>query len=407
MLFIKLGRNKAIPKAQYIQDLFFIWQHVHDILHLSGIFCLYHEVIYNMLQKLILNNYRCFSDSEICFKKISIFVGSNNAGKSTIIEALRIIATVCQRFRNASYSVAPPRLNLPWGTKGFVVNLESLKIDLRTIVHQYQSEVNATITAQFDNNVQIIVRLSPDLVFASISVNGTYISKRVETQRVGELHLFIMPQLGLIREEEPRLTMETIKKDMSTRLSSRHFRNELLAYRDLHFETFKALAQSTWPGLRINELIYEAEEDHVKLFVYDANYAAEIGLMGRGLQMWLQIIWFISRCSALDTIVLDEPDVYMHPDMQLKILKLVRNRFNQVVIATHSVEIISGVEPNQIITVDRTTRKMQYSASLRAVQEVISNLGSDYNLSLARLGNAKKCVLSKGRTLRHYLESKI
>ena len=122
--------------------------------------------------------------------------------------------------------------------------------------------------------------------------------------------------------------------------------------------------------------------------------------MGSGLQMWLQIVWFISRCPTNATIILDEPDVYMHPDLQRKILRIVKARFPQVIIATHSVEIISDVEPHQIVTVDKSTRKMHYANNYKAVQTVINNLGSEHNLSLIRLGNARKCLFVEGKDIK-------
>jgi len=353
-----------------------------------------------LLQKIILSNYRCFSNSELYFKDISVIVGSNNAGKSTIIEALRIIAITSQKLRYSTYHEAPEQLNLPKRILGIAVNIDSLKIDLRTIVHQYQEDIAAEITAIFNNKVRIIVYLTPNIVFATVFHDEKNITRKAEAMKIGDLHLCVMPQIGLIREQETKLTQETIKKDMSSRLSSRHFRNELLMLKEDCFETFRDTAQKTWPNLRINDLCYDIDTENVELYVYDANYAAEIGLMGSGLQMWLQIIWFISRCSEYDTVVLDEPDVYMHPDMQIKILKIVQERFQQVIIATHSVEIISDVDPDKIVTVDRDTRKMRYSTSFKAVQEVIVNLGSSYNLSLARLGIAKKCVFVEGEDIK-------
>lgn len=125
--------------------------------------------------------------------------------------------------------------------------------------------------------------------------------------------------------------------------------------------------------------------------------------MGSGLQMWLQMVWFISRCPTDCTVVLDEPDVYMHPDLQRRIYKIVSTRFKQVIIATHSVEIISAAEPHQIVTVDKSTRKMQYANNYKAVQSVITNLGSEHNLSLTRLGNSKKCVFVEGRDIKTLL----
>lgn len=67
---------------------------------------------------------------------------------------------------------------------------------------------------------------------------------------------------------------------------------------------------------------------------------AEVALMGHGLQMWLQTMWFLCRSSPTATVVLDEPDVYMHPDLQRRLVRLVRGRYPQIIIATHSVEIV-------------------------------------------------------------------
>lgn len=353
-----------------------------------------------MIQKLEFKNYRCFENSAIDFRNVSVVVGHNNAGKSTLIEALRIIGFVSQKFKYAVYVAAPHVLGLPAVIRGIKLNIDHLKIDLRTIVNQYKEDTFAQITAFFDNRVIIRVYLSEELVFAYVEAEGKIITQKSNALKIEDLDLYIMPQIGLIREEEPKLSEDTVKRDMSTRLSSRHFRNELYLYKEQYFQTFKDTAQSTWSGLRISDLSYEAGENRIDLMVFDANYAAEIGLMGSGLQMWLQIVWFISRCPIKGTIVLDEPDVYMHPDLQRRILKIVQNRFRQVIIATHSVEIISSVEPYQIVTIDKKTRKMQYAGNYRAVQEVINNLGSNHNLSLVRLGIAKKCIFVEGKDIK-------
>ena len=356
-----------------------------------------------MLKKLVFKNYRCFENSELSLRNIAILVGNNNAGKSTVIEALRIVAYITQRFRKANYISPPSLLGLPAITKGINLNLSILKIDLRTVVFQYKEDTFAEIHAYFDDDVKIEVYLSSDIAFATIENNGITIKKKQDTKQVNPLNLNVMPQIGLIREDELKLAKETIVRDMDTRLCSRHFRNELYMFKEEHYDTFVQIAQSTWPGLRINSLDYDMYENKMNLYVYDAEYSAEIGLMGSGLQMWLQMVWFISRCSPDCTIVLDEPDVYMHPDLQRKIYKIVASRFKQVIIATHSVEIISAAEPYQIVTINKATRKMQYANNYKAVQSVITNLGSEHNLSLTRLGNAKKCVFVEGNDVKTLL----
>jgi AAA15 family ATPase/GTPase len=47
-----------------------------------------------MLRTLRLRNYRCFRDHTVTFQPSTVVVGKNNAGKSTIVEALHLIAAV-------------------------------------------------------------------------------------------------------------------------------------------------------------------------------------------------------------------------------------------------------------------------------------------------------------------------
>lgn len=355
-----------------------------------------------MLNKIHFKNYRCFEDSEIDFRNTSIIVGQNNAGKSTIVEALRILSAVAQKFKRTNYISPPPSLNLPAVTKGVKINIDHLNIDLRSVVNQYREDegIFAEIEARFNKNTLIHVYLSSNIFFATIEVNKQQIRNKSAAGKVPDIQLYIMPQIGLIREDERRLSRDTINTHMDTRLSSRHFRNQLLLYKKDYFEEFRNIAQDTWSGLRIEDLEYVTNEDKIALLVYDSKFAAEIGLMGSGLQMWLQMVWFISRCPASGTIVLDEPDVYMHPDLQQKIFKIVQHKFNQTIIATHSVEIISSVEPKQIVTVDKNSRKMQYADSYSAVQDLVDNLGGINNLSLIRLGEARKCIFVEGKDMK-------
>ena len=53
-----------------------------------------------MLNVIELENYRCFENHKIDFRSTTIVVGQNNAGKSTIIEALRLVSIVSSRVLN-------------------------------------------------------------------------------------------------------------------------------------------------------------------------------------------------------------------------------------------------------------------------------------------------------------------
>lgn len=353
-----------------------------------------------MIKKMTLKNYRCFEDYTINFKDETLIVGENNAGKSTIIEALRIISVTANKlFKNRQYINANDSLNIPKNIRGFNLNLDTYKVDLRSIVYFYKENINAEIIAEFENNVIFKIYLNPECVFATIyNKSGENIKSITNAKKMNEndLKVNIMPHLNLIREKEKKLATETIERDQYTYLSSLHFRNEILLYKNDYFLKFKNIAEKIWSGLCIDDVEYSYDNDEVLFWIKDNQFTSELGLMGSGLQMYLQIIWFIAKNSSGATIILDEPDIYLHPNLQKKIFNYIKSMNTQIIIATHSVELISEADFKNVFQIDKTRRIQRYSNGLSNVQNIVEKIGSVQNMSLLRLGLSKKCIFVEG-----------
>jgi hypothetical protein len=201
--------------------------------------------------------------------------------------------------------------------------------------------------------------------------------------------------------DEPIRRPETIRRGDGTYLAPQHFRNQLWLYEDF-YEEFVSIAEATWPGLQITELKGDDlhPDESLKLLVRDTDFVGEVSLMGHGLQMWLQVVWFLARAPRNGTVVLDEPDVYMHPDLQRKLLGLVRREFKQLLIATHSVEIVTDVAPSSILSVDRRRPESGFVTSLPGLQEVVDGIGSVQNVQIARLMRSPSFYLVEGRDVK-------
>ncbi len=354
-----------------------------------------------MIDIIQLENYRCFEKTQIKLKEIAVFVGKNNAGKSSLIEALRLVALAIRKSTKAIYKELPGEFGTGLKIKGFKLDVEKIKIDLRGIVYLYEDKI-AKITVFLDSGNKIIIYLNSSYAYACVyDIDGRNITSKSKAELCEIESVEIMPQLGLIKENEKRLASDTVESDKDSYLFSRHFRNEIYQYKEDYWKEFVDLSERTWPGLKIKEIIYNfAEDEFIKLFVSDSRFLAELGLMGSGLQMWLQIMWFLSRTKGCTTIILDEPDVYMHPDLQRKLIRIIQKRYPQTIIATHSVEIIAEVESKNIITIDKRKRQMSYATDMKAVQKIVDNIGSINNLSLTRIGNARKCIFVEGDDLK-------
>jgi len=359
-----------------------------------------------MIKTLTLNNFKGFSNHTIPFCELSIIVGKNNAGKSTIVEALQLISLITNRYKKLTYVDIPAWLDLEVANRGVSPSLRGIEIGFRNIFHQY-AKPPAIIQCDFENGSKINLYINSDAeIYATIfNARGDLVSSQSIASRSDIPNIRILPQVAPLAIDEQILTPEYVQKARGSTLAPSHFRNQLNLSYDL-FPEFKSMAERSWPELQILELEGRGGlpgRDTLFLHVRDRGFVAEVSSMGHGLQMWLQIIWFLTYAKQNEIVVLDEPDVYMHADLQRRVIRMIRGRFKQILVATHSVEIMSEVSPENILIVDRDRPQSAYSTSLPAVQRIINNVGSTHNIHLARLWSSKKLLLVEGNDI-YYLK---
>lgn len=357
-----------------------------------------------MITGLHLTNFRGFEDHEVPLHKKTIIVGKNNAGKSTIVEALRLVSLVANRYERLIFHNVPRWLDLPKREKGVSPSLRNTEINLDSVFNNY-GDPPAVISALFESGANVTIYIGGEGEVHAVlrDHTGNLIVNSTLAQSLKLPDIYILPQVAPLLREEKVLTPEYVKRALFSSLSSIHFRNQLNVYYDDYFREFKELAESSWPGLRILDLEGRGQlpgEGKLSLLVQDSGFVAEAAWMGHGLQMWLQAMWFLTNeFDPNDTIILDEPDVYMHADLQRRLVRLMRNRGEQIIIATHSTEILAEVEPEHVLVVDRKRSESKFATSLPAVQRVLENIGSAHNIQLTRLWSARRFLLVEGKDI--------
>ena len=347
-----------------------------------------------MLKQLNITNFRCYEKSTIHFNGTSILVGRNNAGKSTMIEALKIISSVTRKYKTLRFT-APPEWVSRESDYGVSPNVENMNISDRGLFYMYGNPP-AVIEAFFSNGSSIKAYVGEGLdIFATITdQDGCSVRNTREAKNANIPVIEVLPQISAVLDNEKVLKKTTVDGNRSTRLASRNFRNQLFYYQD-SFPVFQKLAEMTWEGLKVNpvESIFTDEGRMLQFFLRVGNFEAEIGWMGHGLQMWVQTMWFISQCSECDIVVLDEPDVYMHADLQRRLVRFITPLFAQIIIATHSLEIIEEVPSECIIPVDSHKRTIKTIGDEAPLHKLAEELGSPLNIDLARLFVSNKFIV--------------
>jgi hypothetical protein len=353
------------------------------------------------LVSLQLRNYRGFRDHTISFRPSTILVGRNNAGKSTIVEALRFVSLITSRYRHLTFSPAPGWSTFPRGHRGVSPSLGQLEFTWEGLFHQYD-DPPAEINATFSDRRRVAIQLGPREQIHGVLMDTD--GRPVADQRIAGVvefgRLATMPQVAPLRLREVRLAEDYVRGAVDSYLAPLHFRNQLVYIVD-HWRQFRELVASSWPGIVVESLERGTglTGEQLALFLRERDFVAEVGTMGHGLQMWLQTMWFFARTPRSSMVVLDEPDVYMHADLQRRLIRMLKGRFVQSIVATHSAEIMSEVEPEDVLVVDRQCTQSGFADSLPAVQRVMETIGTAHNLQLTRLWRSRRFLIVEGDDL--------
>ena len=352
-----------------------------------------------MLTELRLKNFRKFSKQTIPLEPLTLLVGGNNSGKSTVIEALRLVSLVTNRVAGLKFAPPPDWLaeNESWGVspslRGFEFRLT------RHIFHRY-NDPPATIEARFDSGARVKVSIGPDeAIFGTVrDPEGAEVLTRKDLKGWTLPRIGVQPQVAPLEVDEQILKERTVVEGLDSSLSPRHFRNQLDLLQD-HWEEFCRLSEETWHRLQIRELRTEMIDGGMRyaLDVRVDDFVGEVAMMGHGLQMWLQLMWFLVRAGDDDIVVLDEPDVFMHPDLQRRLIRYLRRRNQQLLVATHSVEMLADVEPRHVVALRGQKGGGTKTENLADVQKVVEELGGVHNLPLARLQGWGRFVFIEGK----------
>ena len=348
-----------------------------------------------MLEEINLENFKGFANHKILFRDFSVVIGRNNAGKSSAFDALRIIATAIARFKIGKFTARPIWLD---GTGTGVVPLTAEPLrNPETLFFRYQPPP-AVIEAKFSNGSRITTYIGEEgVIYAEATTPlGRDADSKSRIQECDFPSISILPQIRPFEDTERVLKQDYVRRCIDTQLSSRHFRNQI-RYMHEHFEVFRTLFQQTWNGLRISEFISEDSkyDDYLSLMLMDDGFVAEASNFGHGLQMWLQIVWFLSRTSSANIVVLDEPDVYMHPEQQQKLVILLRERFQQTILSTHSRPIIDSCDEADLLRLHR---------NLEVSKHGIDQKTYELQLEKHRVDSVKKVKKAISRKTLHELK---
>ena len=340
--------------------------------------------------------YKGFRQYSIALQHFNILVGPNNCGKSTILGAFRILAEAMRKAR----SKRPELIEGPDGQIfGYSIDLSNIPISTENVFYDYDDSEPAIIEFHLSNRNKLIL-FFPKVGFCSLicqpkdrSIHTTSQFKKAYNSPIG-----FVPILGPVEHNEPLYQKDAARLALLTHRASRNFRNIWYHYPE-EFDKFRDLVRSTWQGMDIEQP--QLDQTHspslLHMFCPEERIPREIFWAGFGFQVWCQMLTYIIRGRESSIFLIDEPDIYLHSDLQRQLLGILRSLGPDILIATHSTEIISEAEPDNILVVNKQWKAVKRIKHPDELQRVFQVLGSNLNPVLTQLAKTKKALFVEGK----------
>lgn len=339
-----------------------------------------------------LENFKAFEQYTLSMTSVNVLVGPNNSGKSTIIGALRALDSGLRIAR----SRPPQRVFHGLGSEiGYRIPEDSLPISLENVHTNYNSR-DSVVTFSLSNRNKLRLTFPQDggciLVPES---EGAIIGSAALFKKHFPISLTVVPVLGPVEHSEVRREKSTVVAGLSTHRASRHFRS-YWHYFNEGFDDFAQLIKTTWPGMEIERPEINGRTGELSMFCREERMTREMYWIGFGFQIWCQLLTHLSRAKESSLVVVDEPEVYLHPDVQRQLLGIVRDIGTDILLATHSSEIMSEADPSEIVLIDKRKRSAERLRDNFGVQRALDAVGSAQNITLTALARSRRVLFVEG-----------
>ncbi len=382
------------------------------------------------IKSVTLKNFKKFDNNTIELKpELSLLVGGNNEGKSSILHALAVWE-FCKTFLlinrgkkalQASEHIAGVGMSIDDFTPINIPDLKYLWTNLKP-----SSGYNLSIKCEWDDKyLEIGLALANDRLFVK-----TLSSNLNDGDRFPNI-AYLPPFAGISDKEIWRYPAQR-QKLIGQGLAGAVLRNTII---DMYHVNQQRRAKckegrskikstdlreirNTDPFEILNSVLYDTfqcqlipknfnqkfhQYIHVDVVKGEKNGTVfkafpkytprDIMTEGSGFLQWLSVYTFALN-KDIDVLLLDEPDAHLHCSLQTRLFSklnsIVKMNQRQILVATHSTEIIKNAPLERIMDVNKKSCK--YLNKPQQVIKILSGLGSEYNPILDSIIKTKRIL---------------
>jgi hypothetical protein len=282
---------------------------------------------------------------------------------------------------------------------GYSVDLSTISVAEENIFYNYDDSEAAQVIFTLANSNQLILYF-PEQGACNLltkTSSGRIIESPAQFLSQFDCPIGFVPILGPVEHNEPLFEKEAARRALFSYQAARNFRNIWYHYPE-KFEEFRDTLRRTWPGMDIEKPTVHVtpQKPRLHMFCPESRIPREIFWSGFGFQVWCQMLTHLIQSHDKALFLIDEPDIYLHSDLQRQLLSLLRNLGPDIVIATHSTEIVTEAEPDDLVLVNKRLSSARRIKNPSQLTDVFAALGSNLNPILTQLAKTRRAVFVEG-----------
>lgn len=323
-----------------------------------------------MLTKLTIRNFKRFSEVEIELGGVAVFVGPNNSGKTSALQALALWELGLRRWiekrgtgeipkkrpgvtinRRDLVSLPVPEANLLWKDRHAVLGgrIQPTRISIEVIVEGVTEDQPWQCGLEFDYENEETLRCRP---LKMDDIQWMPIPEQARSVRLA----YLPPMSGLTANETylpPGAIAVRIGEGRTAEVLRNLCHQLFLEDQGSGKWTWVRRRMSKLFGVNLDDPLYIAERGEIEMSYRDLNGVhLDLSSAGRGLQQTLLILTYI-HANPGAVLLLDEPDAHLEILRQTQIYQVLteaaREHGSQIIAASHSEVFLNEAADRDVV----------------------------------------------------------
>ncbi len=354
-----------------------------------------------MLTKLIIRNFKRFDDVEVELGNPVVFVGPNNSGKTSAMQALSLWNIGVKRWqerragkrapekrpgvtinRRDLLAIPHPAANLLWRDL-HVRNVSKANGDQRTgnvridvVVEGASNDTSWTCGLEFDYANEESFYCRPLRLG-----EGRHPDRMVVPDGAGSVEIGYLPPMSGLAAAETRLDQGAVNVRVGEGRTAEVLRNLCHQVHSRSPEFWGDLVNrvETLFGATLEAPRYIEERGEIIMRYREGGSSLDLSSSGRGLQQTLLILAYMAANPGA-TILLDEPDAHLEILRQRQIYRVITElatrQGNQIIAASHS-EVLLNEAAGKDLVVAFVGKPHRIDGRASQVHKALSRIGFD------------------------------